>query len=471
MRAAFVRRIRDSVHRCAATMYPPFGVALLLVGSFCVASCKSYVPECCPNIVLVTIDTIRTDHMGMYGYDRATTPNVDAWFEEGAVYERAYATTSFTPPSVVSFLTGLYPQSHGVRFFGQKIDDYIGSLPATLKKLGYESAAFVSNVNLRDKSIGLAAHFDHYDDTMTKQERFRKSHVERVADSVTDAALAWIDARADSSRPFFLWVHYMDPHGPYAPPEPVVREFSHEGENRIDPARVPEYQRYPEITDGLEYVDLYDEEIAYADFHIGRLLKELEHRTSPDRTFYALTADHGECLTDHEYWFSHGYDVYEDVVRVPLAFRGPGIEQGRYETPVSIVDVAPTLLAAIGQKAPAGLDGVSLYRERPARPVFFESQMAASSGLWKGVVDGDSKWVVHVPGPGKPPRYMRYEVADDALESRGFAWNAKEAVGPARNLLDWWQGDMHNLYSLGKWLGDLEQDPETVEQLKALGYL
>ena len=191
MRAAAVRRIYVTFRRYAEKVPRLIALACLALSVTWMPGCKSHIPECCPNIVLITIDTIRTDHMGMYGYDRATTPNVDRWFEGGAVYERAYATTSFTPPSVVSFLTGLYPQSHGVRFFGQKIDDYVVSLPASLRKLGYDSAAFVSNVNLRDKSIGLASLFDHYDDTMTAQERFRKSHVERVADSETDAALAW----------------------------------------------------------------------------------------------------------------------------------------------------------------------------------------------------------------------------------------------------------------------------------------
>ncbi len=148
-----------------------------------------------PNIILISSDTTRSDHCSVYGYELDTTPRIDAWFGEGAVFERAYATTSFTPPSVISFLTGLYPQRHGVRYYGQQVDENLETLGSWLGDLGYERAAFVANINLRAKTLGLGPHFDHYDDNMTEQEAFRSSHYERSAAPNTDAALEWLAPR------------------------------------------------------------------------------------------------------------------------------------------------------------------------------------------------------------------------------------------------------------------------------------
>ena len=463
---------------CPSAEIPSFWVlnglrwSLLCVALVCQPSCAPDPPERPPNIVLITVDTLRADHMSLYGYERETTPEIDAWFGEGAVFERAYATTSFTPPSVISFLTGLYPQRHGVRYYGQRIDENLETLGSWLGDLGYERAAFVANISLRAKALGLGPHFDHYDDEMTEQEAFRSSHYERSAAPNTDAALEWLANRSDPERPFFLWIHYMDPHGPYTPPAPKVRDFEHAGEKAIDPERVPLYQRYEGLTDGLEYIDLYDEEIAHVDHHIGRLLEGLKRHTIPEQTIYALTADHGECLMEHGYWFSHGFDIFEDVVRVPLAFRGPGIAPRREDAPVSIVDIPPTLMAAIGQEPPKGLDGVPLVEPgRPNVPVFIESIMDATSGYWKGVLDDSRKWAVFTPAPGAEPEFMIFDTAGNPAEDRYVAWDPAESEGASQELLRRLDSDPHDLYSAKEWLEEVKKDPETAEQLKALGYL
>lgn len=451
---------------------PRFTVAVLVTAAL-FTSCGPRTPEYRPSIVLITIDTIRTDHMSLYGYERETTPEIDAFFADGAVFDRAYATTSYTPASVVSFLTGLYPQHHGVRYFLQPVEDDVESLARWLGDDGYETAAFVSNINLRGAWIGLDAHFDHYDDLMLEREKHRVVF-ERSAEPNTDAALEWLQGRDDPERPFFLWVHYIDPHGPYTPPEPLVREFSHDAPLPIDPERVPEYQRDPEVRDGREYVDRYDEEIAHMDAQIGRLLRGLEAYTDPAETLYALTADHGEILMEVDPWFSHGKNVHEPAVRAPLAFRGPGIAPRRDATPVSIVDVPPTILGALGRRMPKGLDGVPLAKETPARPIFVDSEVEYNTGWWKGVVEGDTKWVVFAPKYEAPLEYRRYTLTDSD-ESSYETWDPETATGAAKQLLDWWDADPEDFVSAGDFATQTrlkhENEPSVEEQLKALGYL
>jgi arylsulfatase A-like enzyme len=349
-----------------------------------------------PDLILVTVDTLRADHMSLYGYSRETTPNIDRFFAQGRVYERAYASSSYTPPSVFSILTGLWPFHHGLRKFMRMAPDSLETLATRLSAAGYECGAFVSNYVLRDEKTGLARGFATYDDSLPEKEAYRDTY-ERSAVPTTVAALAWLAERSDSEIPYFLWVHYIDPHGPYSPPEPKVREFSHQNPEPMNLDDIPKYQRHPGVEDALEYVDLYDEEIAHVDDSIGRLLRTVAslHRDRP--WMVALSSDHGEALLERKQRFEHAIHVYEELIRVPLALRGEGIEPSRVAEPVSIVDIAPTLLAAAGLPIPEEFDGVPLGSTTPRHTVYSEAYPASddwASQLWRTAIRGDEKWLL-----------------------------------------------------------------------------
>jgi len=176
---------------------------------------------------LITVDTLRADHLGMYGYSRDTSPNIDRWFADSRVYQRAYATEAATAPSVASILTGRLPQHHRVRLFYQLLGREIPALPDILAGAGYQTAAVVSNLVLTDEAMGMASRFDSYDDFVDEPEPSREVW-ERNARRTSDAAIGWLDDQRDPARPSFLWVHYMDPHGPYQAPEDRSTNFEHD---------------------------------------------------------------------------------------------------------------------------------------------------------------------------------------------------------------------------------------------------
>jgi len=258
-----------------------------------------------PNILFICVDTLRADHVGLYGYHRDTTPRIDAFFGQGRVYERAYSASPSTGPSVVSMLTGLYPHRHGVRVLCQRIPANAITFVDHLRRAGYQTAAVISNAVLADTASGIGDRFDHYDDTVDEQEPFREAMFERSAARTTDAAIRWLTNARHPSRPHFLWVHYIDPHGPYRPPVDKPVDFEHEAARWIDPERVPTYSREADLYDGNEYVDRYDEEIAYTDREVGRLLDAYAKSGQVDHTLILFTSDHGESMMEHEHWFRH----------------------------------------------------------------------------------------------------------------------------------------------------------------------
>lgn len=383
------------------------------------------------NVVLVTIDTLRADHLSLYGYPRATTPEIDRWLGGGIVYERAYSTDSSTAPSAASFLSGLLPQEHRVRLLHQLLPADVSLVTDHLPD-AYETAAIVSNAVLADEAIGFARHFDHYDDRVDEPEPRRRVW-ERSAARTTDAALAFVDGRDDPARPLFLWIHYMDPHGPYRAPDAFRGRFEPPPGPpiAIEPARmIARYLVEPGLSDARAYVDRYDEEIAYTDAEIGRLLDGLDRRLGLDGALVALTADHGESMTDHNYWFTHGYQVYEELVRVPLALRAPGVASARSRALVSGVDLAPTILRFAGVPVPPALRGVDLLapgRIEDDRVVFVETTM--QEGQFRGAISRDRKAVVVLEGPDR--RFVKqwsHDLANDPGELQRLPRSRADAL-------------------------------------------
>ena len=274
------------------------------------------------NVLLVTIDTLRWDHLGCYGDRSAATPVLDALAGRGVRFATAIAQVPLTAPSHASILTGLTPLRHGVRDNGgYTLPAEVRTLARRLTDAGYRSAAFVSGFPL-DHRFGFASGFDVYDDRLARTAG-RAPYTERSADATTDRVMGWLDqmrpsggeARSTPSQPWFAWVHYFDPHAPYAPPPPFATRFADR---------------------------LYDGEVAFVDAQIGRLLGRLERSGDLARTLIVVTADHGESFGEHGEE-THGVFVYDATLRVPFIVAGPGIHGGRSSAVVArSIDVVPT---------------------------------------------------------------------------------------------------------------------------------
>lgn len=451
--------------------------ALLLWALFVSCACT---PQHAGDILLITVDTLRPDHLGLYGYERTTSPNIDRFFADAAIFERAYATNANTAPSVVSILTGQLPHEHRVRKFYQLVSDDLCLVTDRLPA-GYQTAAFVSNMVLTDEAMGIGRYFDHFDDHVDEPEPNRKIF-ERTASRTTDAALLWLAEHRLPERPLFLWVHYIDPHGPYGAPSAENASFEHEGFVTFEPTRVHSYQLEPGVEDALDYVDRYDEEIAYMDAALGRLLAGYSAQRELDEALLIFTADHGESMIEHERWFTHGYQVYEEIIRVPLMIRGPDVEPGRRDGLVSGIDLAPTMLDFAGVTPDAASGGVALQRREAAskgRTVFAEG--GGGKFLIRAAIQGDKKWVaVTSAGERKIRKSWSYDLGKDSSELDPQAWNAADSDGTPRQLIDLFDRDPDP----GGLPKDFEKglridapkvapraDEETIERLRALGYV
>ena len=275
-----------------------------------------------PNVLLITIDTVRADHIGCYGAKGVQTPTIDSLARDGIPFEHAISQVPLTWPSHAVILTGTYPFQNGVQdFTGQPLAPQFRSLAQAFKQHGYSTGAVVSAFVL-DRSWGLARGFDFYDDAFSPEE-FQKRDlglVDRKAEESVTHVINWL--KQPTHRPFFFWLHLYDPHSPYDPPEPYHTQYRDH---------------------------LYDGEIAYADHELGRLISWLKSNRLYERTIIVLLSDHGESLGDHGEK-EHGFFVYNSTVHIPLIVKPPAGSGyrpgGRIARPVETVAVAPTLLAS-----------------------------------------------------------------------------------------------------------------------------
>lgn len=439
-----------------------------------------------PNILLISVDTLRADHVSLYGYSRTTTPSIDRYFADSTIYRAAYSSEANTSPSVISMLSGLYPARHRVRLFYQRIPGEVHVLSDYLSAAGYRTAAVVSNVVLTHEAIGLATRFDYYDDFVNEREQNLDVY-ERRASRTSDAAIEWLRAGRDSERPHFLWVHYIDPHGPYRPPaDSVATQFEHSMPQTIDPERIIAYQRLPGIDDGAEYVDRYDEEIAYADAEIGRLLAAYDELGFGASSIVVFTADHGENLIEHDVYFNHGHQVWNSIMRVPLMIRTPGGKTDQIDHPVSLVDLTPTLLSLIGYPAPTdaqAFDGIPLAQRRPGDSISLEASGYTGSGDgWvyrhhRALVSGNEKWFTSVDRGGKVVDRGHFDLARDPDERSPQPWRFG---GSGNQLLNWFEADpdpagVPAIVLQGQRLTAPKvapgRTPEQIRALRALGYI
>ena len=421
-----------------------------------------------PNLLLISIDTLRSDHTSVYGYERETTPFLEALASEGLLFSDAYALTSLTQPTHASLFTSFYPIAHRVIRNGLVLDDEYTTLAEVLKGHGYQTAGFVSSYPMSSR-FGLAQGFEHWDDEFEDgQQKPKRRQLDTWAQSTvggafdrrgnhtTDRVLRWLDEERDDSRPMFAFVHYFEPHDPYKPPLPYNRKF------------------ISAQAKGLERkTGLYDGAVAFADNEIGRLLGWLEREGLEEETIVVVTADHGEGLKEHGRLL-HSVNVYEEAVRVPLIFRWPGsrIEQGVLEGPVSLVDVMPTILDLLGiERTPLRLQGrtqiAAMTGQRPLdaeRPIFLSPHLRTaeerSLGMY-GVRLGDWKYIEEAA----KGLYELYNLRTDPEEAENVISEFPEKRKQLEEMLEEWFG-RHR--SAGTAERGTEKDREA---LRALGYV
>ena len=442
-------------------------------------------PAGAPNVVLLMIDTLRADRLGVYGNAGAKTPAIDALAADGVRGAHTFSQASWTRPSVATILTGLYPSSHGAVHKADILPDRVDTLAELLARAGYYTAGFPNNVNVSPGfNFGQGFAEYHYlapdlffwaDESAAKltlynglrlvRERFLARRVDvhnyyQPAEVVTDTAIAWLDSPAAKTGPFFLFLHYMDPHDPY-----FVHPFNGEGYARVanpnPPAGVAE-----------KYLQLYDGEIGYLDEQLGRLFADLKRRGLYDKTLIVLTADHGEEFHEHGGWW-HGTTLYDEQIHVPLLMKpARGGATGRViEELTTSLDIAPTILATASVAVPAVMQGHALPLDGAPPPgresVFSEEDFEGN--VLQSVRTPVSKLITANPGNprGLQPEEL-YDVKTDPGEQRSLV--AKEPV-----LLEEMRAALGRSYLEARAHAgagaQTDVDSVTKDRLRALGYL
>ncbi len=426
-------------------------VLVSVVGTLLLVSCGEQPPAW--NVLLVTLDTTRADHLGCYGNETIETPNLDRLAAEGVRFEWAFSSAPITAPSHSTILTGRYPMAHGVRDNGLfNLGAEQETLAEILLAAGYDTGAAVGAFPL-DSQFGLDQGFELYDDHFTVAfENLRGQRIvpkrtlffdERRASLVNEAIYPWLEQRGD--KPFFAWVHYFDPHQPYEPPTPYSELYAN---------------------------DLYDGEIAFADEALGALLHRLEALDLRDNTLVVVTADHGEGLGEHNE-NTHSTLLYNSTLHVPLIISVPGQQESMtIGQRVGTVDIAPTILDLLQLEAPEVMQGKSLSPliESKGAPVAgFPSALYAETlsprlsqglGELRVLFDRQYKYIFG-------PRPELYDLEEDSRERMDLsALEPDAAAGMYRRLDAFLQAHTSQDASTS-----VDVDPETRKRLEALGYL
>jgi arylsulfatase A-like enzyme len=434
-----------------------------------------------PNVVLISIDTLRPDHLGCYGYSRDTSPTIDSLAGEGVRFETVIVPMSHTLPTHVSLLTGLYPLSHGVTMNGMDLGPEISTLTEFFKNNGFVTAAFVGSVVL-DGDRGLARGFDVYEEALGQ---------ERIAEEVRASAEQWLGRAAED--PFFMFAHFWDPHEPYSPPDSFAQRFEvaprelgeiylnaiydHAHLQSLDPDFDDE--RLPELVQ--REIDGYDSEIRYVDLELGKLFDTLKRLGHWDDTLVVLTSDHGEGLGERGWW---GHELfYEEHIRAPLIVKLPESRSApsTVRTPVGTLDIMPTVLDFLGVSPPKKIAGRSLLD-------FIETEAGAESRTFL-LERRDYPWGMRMLHPelwGRGKEYAArtdewkltvrlsgedelYNLKEDPLELQNLVGQENDLAAHLRLVLyDWLEASGRNEPVTD---ATAQMDEETIEHLKSLGYI
>ena len=447
------------------------------------------------SVVLIVIDTLRQDHLGVYGYPRPTSPNIDHMAVDAAVFDRAVSASTWTLPAFGSMFTGQLLARHGagvmvrnqelleaasdsaagdrdqlLRLFrdtvenGERrftvLDSKLPTLAGVLREHGYATGAVVNNAFL-DPRFGLARGFDTY--------QYGQGQPERSAEDTVDMALQWVKERA--GQPIFLLVHFMDVHRPYRTHESVSGRFTGGYEEKLgtEQQRVRAVRRRIARGDDVArgfYTAAYDEEIAYVDDQLATLFAGLQQHGYWDDTLMILTSDHGEALFEHGRW-EHGSSVFSEVVRIPFVVRGPGVKRGRNLAPISLTDLMPTVLDALGVELETEMYGTSMWPSITGAPSAARDLLIEGT-LYRGEQTAIVRWPYKMIYQTNPTATLLFDLERDPNELVDLSKLEPELSQQLRDSL----GSI--LLSAAQARGTTqgaELDSAIMENLRALGYL
>jgi len=437
-----------------------------LIAVVLMCACRPAEPP--KNLILITVDTLRADRLSSYGYDRETSPHLDRWAEGGMVFERAWSASSWTLPSMNMLLTGQVRLNNSGR-----LQEDQTPIAERLADAGYRTGAVIANGLLRPKL--------RYDRGFQSFEKVRpKDGVKVVWDArdVMDRGLAWLEQ--DDGRPFFLFLHFLDPHHPYTPKDGLKFPV------RDDPERLATMSALvsPEDRERLDgpmakrietQQAMYDSEILYTDRILDELFERLEREGLAEDTLVVFTSDHGEGLWQRPpaagedpknggffpaLYQTHGAQLFSEQVHVPLVLRGPGVPVGRTDRDVSLLDVAPTIYRLIGVAAPARLSGRDLFDRPTARPLF----SICSRGV---TVTVDGRWRLHRPTPVRAAKLglvsELYDLGQDPGETSPL--DDPQRAAELEALIDDWTARYEHTRVVAE-----PADAEHLKDLRDLGY-
>ena len=423
-----------------------------------------------PNVLLIVIDTLRADHLGCYGYERDTSPNIDRFSKTGVLFQNTYCQIPTTAPSFVSIITAKYPRSHGVLKNGWVLSNTHLTLAEILKRNGYTTSAVISSFPLSSK-FGYSRGFDHYEEGFTKdgsswKPEYWQGHkvagvFDQRADVATRKAINWL--RHNGKEKFFLLVHYFDPHYPYDPPEAYVKSF-------LKASMSPNERN----------IANYDGEIRFMDSEVGKLLNTVKSVGLDANTLIIIMADHGEGLGQHG-WMQHGMYLYDEQVRIPLIMSLPDVipTNTRLNSITEAIDIAPTILDLLGLESEKGFSGESLapmiqgVKTLPRSAVFIERRHYKAAKFANFVVRGNKFAVRHENlkyiWAAEEGTKELYNMHDDPEELSNVVEKYPDAADRLEKMIIIWKNEQEGGHGHKR----LEQsiDSQSLEKLKSLGYV
>ncbi len=462
-------------HRANALPRLPAALALLLGIVACSPGEEAVEPLRAPgiNVILVTIDTLRADHLGCYGYQRDTTPSLDAVARDGVRFEAAFSTRGLTFPSIASVMTSKYVYSHGVvGMFKNVLPESQETLAETMKRLGYRTVGFTSHLGFA-RQTGFHQGFDEF-------QLFHSDDEPKMFDQIG----TWLAEK--QQQKFFLWLHSFGTHSDYRSPEPWNSKFTRpDYDGPFDGSQKQLYEiaftQQLSDPDKDHIIGLYDGRLAWVDHQFGRMLAELEKLGLRERTLLIVTADHGEELFDHFHYFSHEASIYDGVLRVPLLMSLPGRFPAGHvvgrEAVVELIDILPTILDVLGEAPGKELQGQSLLRlvagvaDRGHEYAYGtidhrKTLLGIRSPRWRYIYNPEQ----YNPGLPAPLLYKKeelYELSEDPLEKTNVAGLHPEVTAQLRKeILRWVAWTRESKADL-----QLVDDPILEARLRALGYV
>ncbi|MHC4453451.1 MAG: sulfatase family protein, partial [Planctomycetota bacterium] len=462
-----------------------------------------------PNVILITMDTVRADHLSLYGYERETTHELKKLSENATLYNYAIASGDMTLSTHASIFTGLYARSHGAHFTkndpaGRALSEKFHTLAEGLLEKGYFTAGVVANSGYITHHFGMNQGFLYYNQAIalsffgknnaTKPYLIRKSMrdflaplfpraynelINRTAEDINREVFTLLDNKAKQESPFFFFINYMDAHNPYIPPPPYDKLFPGKDETftmahyTTLSQEVMKLNRKVSTEESRHLLSQYDGGIAYIDFHIGKLIEKLKGLELYDNSIIIITSDHGEVFGERDL-FNHAVSVYQDQIWIPLIIKYPNINEGRLvNEPASVVDLMPTILDVLKYEIPEGIQGKSLLEHDPgeSREIIGESFPSGHlltthprfNRIERAVFSWPYKYIESTAG-----KKELYDLSKDPKETRNI-YNEKDIISRdlAERLNNWLKMTTPEIQSNNK--EKLKDD--ALKRLKALGYI